>query len=435
MALSIKRSALQAERSFSEALLKRLEVKSMPLFNHLVKKEFIAAFFIAAVMIASGLDTADAQQAKDTFIVMGTSSVKKENVSAARKEAIKNCLVTAVGLEATGLMNIDSMVQNFETLNEILYTNIDKYIIGYKVLTEARFESTYRVMVQVNVSSQRVKRKLTKAGIVHEKMMMPKILIFIAQQSIEDTSPKYWWGKGMPFVNLASEKAIVDAMKEKGFKIIKHGPRIQNMALRMVADDPNLKDREAIDFAAKMNADVVVAGSSMANHLTNTMGADMKSFKGLTDVRALSVRTGKQIGSISRTAVTANVNEFEGGREALSGAGTLAGEEIARQIVSAWLKKDEDTENFEILLKGAGNLANFVMFRRMLSTIEGVKFVQVKQLKSDKATIRVEFSGKTKELAAALMLKAFESFGINIYDVSDSQLKIELIGSQPPLDQ
>jgi hypothetical protein len=407
----------------------------MPLFYSIIKKVSITTFCIAAVMVLSGIDAADAQQAKDTFIIMGTANVKKEDVAAARKDAIKNCLVTAVGLKAAGLMNIDSMVQNFETLNEILYTNIDKFIRGYKVLTEARSDSTYRVMVQVTVSSKRVKRKLTKAGIMQGKMAMPKILFFIAEQSLEDGSPKYWWGRGMPFVNSASEKAMVEVMKEKGFKIIKHGPRMQNMAVRVVAGEPNLNDREAIDFATKMNADVIITGSSVANNLSNTMGADMKSFKGLTAVRALLVKTGKQIGSISRAAVTANVNEVEGGRDALSGSGTLAGEDIARQIVSAWLKKDEDTENFEILLKGAGNLANFVMFRRMLSTVEGVKFVQVKELKSDKATIRVEFNGTTKELAAALMLKAFESFGINIYDVSDSQLKIELIGSQSHLIQ
>ena len=407
----------------------------MLLFYSTVKKVLIATFFIAAVMILHGIDAADAQQEKDTFIVMGTSNVEKENVSAARQEAIKNCLVTAVGLKATGLMNIDSMVQNFETLNEILYTNIDKFIKGYRVLTETRSDSTYRVMVQVTVSGKMVTRKLTAAGIMQGKMPMPKILFFIAEQSLEDVSPKYWWGSGMPFVNSISEKAMVEVVKEKGFKIIEHGPRIQNMAFRVVAGEPKLNDREAIDFAAKMNADFIITGSSIANNLSNTMGANMKSFKCLTAVRALLVKTGKQIGSASRTAVTANVNEIEGGRDALSGAGTLAGEEIARQIVFAWLQKDEDTEKFEILLKGAGNLANFVMFRRMLSTIEGVKFVQVKELKSDKAIISVDFNGETKELAAALMLKAFESFGINIYEVSDSQLKIELIGSQSHLVQ
>ena len=48
----------------------------MPLFYSLVKKVLITTFFIAAVMILSGIDTADAQQAKDTFIVMGAGNVK-----------------------------------------------------------------------------------------------------------------------------------------------------------------------------------------------------------------------------------------------------------------------------------------------------------------------------------------------------------------------
>jgi hypothetical protein len=407
-----------------------VEVKIMPLFYSTAKKVWIITFFIAVMMIRQGIEVANAQQETDTFIVMGTGQVQKEDVSAARQEAIKNCLVTAVGLKATDLLNIDSMVQNFETLNDILYINIDKFIKGYKVLTEARSDGNYRVMVQVTVSSKMVKRKLTAAGIMQGKMPMPKILFFIAEQSLEDGSPKYWWGTGMPFANSVSEQAIVEVMKEKGFKIIEHGTLIQNRAIRIVAGDPNLNDQEAINFAAKMNADFIIKGSAIANNLSNTMGAEMKSFKGLTAVRAFSVRTGKQIGSTSRTAVTANVNEIEGGRNALSGAGTLAGEEISGQIITAWLKKDEDTEKFEILIKGAGNLANFVMFRRMLSTIEGVKFVQVKELKSDNARISVDFNGKTKDLAAALMLKAFESFGINIYEVSDSQLKVELIGSQ-----
>jgi hypothetical protein len=406
----------------------------MPLFYFETKK-IIIAIFLAVVIILHGPGETGAQQSKDTYIVMGTGSVKKENVSAARQEAIKNCLVTAVGLKATDLMNIDSMVQNFETLNEILYTGIDKFIRGYKVLTEARSESTYRVMVQVTVSSKIVKRKLTAAGIMQGKMAMPKILFFIAEQSLADGAPKYWWGRGMSFVNSVSEKAIVEALQEKGFKILKHGPRMQNMAFRVIANEPNLNQQEAIDFAAKMNADVIIIGSSIANNLSNTMGTDMKSFKGQTEVRALFVKTGKLIGSANRAAVTANVNEIAGGRDALSGAGTLAGEEIAKQIVSAWLKKDEETEKYKLFLKGAGNLANFVMFRRMLSTIEGVKFVQVKELKSDKAILSVDFIGTTKELAAALMLKAFESFGINIYEVSDSQLRIELIGSQSQLDQ
>jgi len=115
------KAALRARRSSSGALSKRSALngsgdKNMSLFYNTIKKVFITTFFIAAVMILFGIDAADAQQAKDTFIIMGTGNVKKEDVATARRDAIKNCLVTAVGLKAAGLMNIESMAQNFETL-------------------------------------------------------------------------------------------------------------------------------------------------------------------------------------------------------------------------------------------------------------------------------------------------------------------------------
>jgi len=56
----------------------------MPLFYSIIKKVSITTFCIAAVMVLSGIDAADAQQAKDTFIIMGTGNVKKEDVAANR---------------------------------------------------------------------------------------------------------------------------------------------------------------------------------------------------------------------------------------------------------------------------------------------------------------------------------------------------------------
>ncbi|MBW2166280.1 MAG: hypothetical protein JRG74_09360 [Deltaproteobacteria bacterium] len=50
-------------------------------------------------------------------------------------------------------------------------------------------------------------------------------------------------------------------------------------------------------------------------------------------------------------------------------------------------------------------------------------------MKADEATIVVDFQGNAKELADALMLKNFESFGINIYEISQSHLRIRLVSS------
>jgi hypothetical protein len=39
----------------------------------------------------------------------------------------------------------------------------------------------------------------------------------------------------------------------------------------------------------------------------------------------------------------------------------------------------------------------------------------------------VEYKGKTKDLAAALMQQNFDSFGINIFEVTEDMVRVELI--------
>ena len=48
-------------------------------------------------------------------------------------------------------------------------------------------------------------------------------------------------------------------------------------------------------------------------------------------------------------------------------------------------------------------------------------------MKSDNATLNIKYRGSTKKLAETLMLNAFETFGINIYDIEATTLRIKLI--------
>ncbi len=388
-------------------------------------------FLFGAAISLFFITGAQAKTPENTFVVVGTGDVIKEDLNAARDQAISNSLVTAIGLSVAELLPLESLVTHHEELNEILYRHIRKFILDYKVLTESMTGNVYRVMVQATVSSNNIKKELSKAGIIHGKKTLPSILFLIAEQSLRDVLPRYWWGKGMTFVKPPSELAMAEALREKGFMIIEHGPPVQNLAFSTVKDSPDLNNPEAVELGSKLNSDVVVVGRAIATSAPNTMGEDIKSFKGMITARALRTKTGKEIASVTRTAVTANVDEVIGSRDALSGAGSLLAEDLASELVAAWQREDLETVTVEILLNGTHNLANFVMFRRMLTQIDGVESIQVKELKTDNAMIHVNYKGKSQELANALMLNPFETFGINIYEVSQERLKIELIPNKP----
>ena len=384
-----------------------------------------------AALLGSGVAAMAARTSGNTFIVVGTGVISKQDVTTARQQAIANSLVSAVGLVAAELLTVESMVDNHEKLNALVYTQTGKYVQDYKVLTEGAFGDQYRVMVQASVSRNTLKKQLTRAGVIRAHKTMPRLLFFIAEQDLQEPYPRYWWGQGMPYAKPVAESAIAEVMREQNFKIIEHGPRIQRMASQSMVDAADVGPEEAINLGTALNADVVVIGTAVAEAAPNVMGSSVRSFKGLINVRAYRTKSAEQIAAVTRTAVAANVDELAGGRDALRGSGSLVGEQLAIDIEDAWQKEKLEADKIEVALTGTRNLANFVMFRRMLNTVEGVEGIAVQELQADTALLKVAYKGSPRELANSLMLRAFDTFGINIYEVGEDNLKIQLISHTP----
>jgi len=205
---------------------------------------------------------------------------------------------------------------------------------------------------------------------------------------------------------------------------------VLNEEFETLKDKADLSNQDAVSLGAVLQADVVIVGNSKADIAPNTMGGDIKSFKGTMLARALRTDTGEEIASTTRTVVSVNKDNIAGSRDALSNAGYLSGSDLASQITMKWheeVKKSITT--LVIIVEGTRALSNFVIFRAELSEIPGVDSLQTSEMKADEATIVVDFQGNAKELADALMLKNFESFGINIYEISQSHLRIRLVSS------
>ncbi|MBW2156292.1 MAG: hypothetical protein JRG87_06515, partial [Deltaproteobacteria bacterium] len=192
-------------------------------------------------------------------------------------------------------------------------------------------------------------------------------------------------------------------------------------------DTPYLNDHQAVSLGLKVQADVVIIGTSVAERTPNIMGQNIRSFKGVVSARAIRTDTREEIAATMQRAVTTNTDETTGVRDTLSDAGSLAGEALASQIVDAWQKDEQQYNPVEIIVEGTDNLVNFEKFRRIITQMSGVKNLQTKEMKADEVTITLEFQGDAKTLADALMLKTFESIGINIYEVSHNHLKIQLV--------
>jgi len=393
-----------------------------------VKKILLfACFCFATAVSAPGAAQVEEQDLTKTVVVIGTGKIYKQDSASAREEAISNSLASAVDMVAAGLLPLESFIRNFKIINEIIGDQTIEFIQGYKVLAEFPADKKYKVMVEATVSTQLLGAKLEEAGLTIGAKVLPKMLFLVSEQNLEDPQPDYWWKKDWIFFQAISERAMADAFSADGFTIIEHDDIILNNEIDKVYDKPELNDQEVVDLGALFQADVVIIGKSFANTATNVLGADIRSFKGTVTARAIRTDTGTEMASASQSVVTANSDEISGSRDALADAGLLAAKELSSQIAAAWQQTEKPLSMVSIMLEGTGHLANFVKFRNMLQDMPRVMDVQMMEMKSDQATIMVSFQGTAKELADALILKTFESIGINIYEVSENHLRIELI--------
>jgi hypothetical protein len=365
-----------------------------------------------------------------TFVVIGSSRLQGTNIQAARDRAISESLVTAVALMTEEVLKLDSLVENFPEVNSVIFGNTDAFVQEYKVLTETEAGKFYRVMVKVTVAGKKIAKKLSTAGILRAKIDLPSVLFFISEQNLQDESPRYWWGKQMGGFEAISESTMADILRARGYPIVEHrGIGVDKLAELGSAEKPELSDEEAINLAARLQAEAVILGTAVASPTASVMGDDLKSFKVVLNARVLGTETGDELANIARTSVTANVDDAAGGREALKMAGTLAGDDLAIQLAAAWRKLAEKPSRLEIFVEGTGNLANFVKFRRALSGIPGVEGIRVKEIKPNETTLIADYKGKAEQLASALMLQNFESFGVNIYEISKQNLKVALVSN------
>jgi hypothetical protein len=393
--------------------------------------EWYGRIFVIAIalMLSSSLAAYAKKKVQNkTFVVVGTSLIQGVNIQAAREAAISESLVLAVALMTEDILEVNSLVEYFPQVNQIIYTEPKNFVLDYKVLTETESGKLYRVLVKARVAGEKIARQLSNADILRAKVKRPAVLFLISEQNLQQDTPRYWWGKQMDGFESIAEATMVDILEARGFPIVDHrGAGIGKLTDPGAVTTPALSDESAIDIGNRLKADVIIMGTSVASPTTSIMGDNLKSFKAILNARVLRTQNGEELANISRTSVTANIDESTGGREALTMVATLVGDDLAIQLDAAWRRLADQPSQVEVFVEGTGNLANFVKFRRALTSISGVGGIRVKEIKPNETTLIIDYKGKVEELAAALMRQNFENFGINIYEITQSNLKITLV--------
>ncbi len=393
---------------------------------------FVLAGLFSMPSTAWPADPVSPATGQTVVTVIGTGRIEGDNVDAARNEAISNSLVAAIEKASETILPKDFRVEHFATLNQTLYNQPGKFILGYKVLTEAPSKPSYRVMVEATISMDTLRQVLADAQLLPGEKSFPRVLLLIAEQNLEDTAPHFWWGQGTAFLESACENRLAAALKDQGLIIIDHTTSPPSSSGEtttpvVLPKGPTPSDAEALALGKLYGADMVVVGMASAKSAGNVMGGTYQSFKGEFTGRALLTKTGETVCNVTRSAVAMETDPVKGGRQALRDVGMLAAEALAPQLIAAWQATSNGAIAVSMVVQGTGKLGNFVKFRNSLQDLPMVTGVETTEIQPDAVTLSLQVKGGTQVLADAIMLRDFDTFGIHISQISRDTISLSLV--------
>ncbi len=372
--------------------------------------------------VASGSPAAKESVVKQ-MNVLGSAMVYNGNLANGRQNAVDDALASAVGQAVMEILTSKIVVRRFQLISDRILNQRENYIRNYRVLTENVSGKTIRILVQVSVGLDRISKDLANLGLTRAGAVSPRLVFMIAEKKVTDTDYRFWWGAGQRNDRTICERAMASVLQSAGFELTDRS--VLNAPLNLPR---GLPQADMIALAQRLGGDVVIVGSGMAVTASNTMGGSLQAFEAMVEAQAYSVKTGQRMGGTRQKSVVSDQNNLTGGREALAEAGALAGDALARQVMAAWKREQDSNTVIDAIVEGtSGQIASFVRLRTSMSSLPGVRELKMKEMAADRAVVAVSYQGDTRSLADALLLKTFNGFGIDIYEVTPEAVYIRLI--------
>lgn len=359
-----------------------------------MRKTLKGLFFVFAVFaVLLSYNFAYSDDEVKTVDATGYAPISGGNDAIARDTAIDDARRKAVEQSVGSMVSSETLVENYQTLQDSVYTKTQGYIKSYSVKNESHTNELYQVTITAVVAVGTIKNDLDAIGLLHAKVEKPRVLFMIAEQAIGHKYYTFWWyGKsefhGETVDMSAAELTLKESFLAKGFNVVDISGSQDTIEISNAFKVADLTDAGARQIGKKLNAEIVIKGKALAKEGPRTEGSSVGSYLADVTAQAIKIDTGTVIASGKGHGVSRHVSDVTGGTEALSRAATELGEKMMEQILAKW---SSGSGNIIIKLTGVKDYKKIANFKNTLKKrIRGVSAVFQRKFEGGEAVFELE---------------------------------------------
>ncbi len=376
-------------------------------------------FFLEPVLAAKQMDVL-------TGVTTGKRRVINHNIQKAKQKAVSDALDLALQNAFSSIVSRQVFATNLEFFYDQILSHTSDYILAYRVLGGVENKGYFLVGVETKVDVTLLEKKLTDAKILNASKDKPTILFFIAEKTPDDLLPKYWWGNNpIPYQSTA-EEIIVKKMIQDRFFVTGIGPERPDPSFYNVTFNSIYDIAAAKNLGVGLKADMIVFGKASSSESINRMGEE-KTFNATVNLEGYNLETGEKVLTSQIDAAAKSDISSQGQIDAIVTAAHLAASDLSEKIDTYWADQLRKEHAFDVRIEGMNFLPRFIALKQRFKQMSGIENMQPKEMGSNSALLQVFYKGKASQFADSVMLKTFDSFGLEVLNVSDSMITIRFI--------
>lgn len=391
-----------------------------------MRKDAFVGLFLALLLFSwSG---GAAGQEVQTITAEGVGVVIGGDRAIARDNAINDALRKAVEQAVGTMVSSETLVQNFQTLNDRIYTQTQGYVQNYKILSEKPGPDLHQVTVQAAVAMGNLQKDLQALGILLGQVGKPRIMILIAEQNIGQQY-YYWWGheRGEQADLTIAENTIMDHFREKGFDFVDHNVQSKDIKVSPAFRVAELNDQSAITLGQQADAEVVIVGKALAKSVGSIAGTSMKSVQANISLRAIQTDNGRVLSSGTEHAAAVHIDEITAGAEALRKASVKISDKMIDDIIKNFQTRIAATTLVQLTVTGLSGHPDLLKFKNMIqSQVRGVERIHERSFSGNVAKMEVDLKGNAQSFSEEISRKSFNEFVVKVVRSTWSTVEINV---------
>ena len=355
-----------------------------------------------------------------TVQVDGVAAIVNDDLAVARDRAIDDAKRKAVEQVAGSQVSAESITQNFQLVEDRIYSRANGFVQRYRIVEEHREQGVYKVRIEAEVDDRSLASDLSLI-----MKARPRVIVMIAEQNVGKNGFSYWWGaKGFVSDMDILQNALIQAWQPRGFKFIDPALLSDELTVKGALRSPGLSNKAAIKISRDADADVAIVGKVLVTDGGVVMkGVDMRTYNAVGSLRVLNVDTAEIIAVADQTGTAAHIDPNVGGRAAIKDLSKKLSDELERRILTQWTAEAAGARQLELVVHGMKSSKMVRTVARVIrEQVRGVESVRLRRRRKGKAYFAVRVRATATELARDLESKTFARFQLETVSVSRAKL-------------